>query len=101
VTLTAIYHLHLQIITRGIGKSAVGAAAYRSGETLKNEYDGVLHDFTKKRGIVHTEILLPDQRDAGPKWASFAVRGAPRLKKRSGIKRRSYRGKSNWLCLSS
>ena len=39
--------------------SAVGASAYRSGEILKNEYDGVTHDFTRKRGIAHTEILLP------------------------------------------
>jgi len=39
--------------------SAVGASAYRSGEILKNEYNGITHDFTRKRGIVHTEILLP------------------------------------------
>jgi hypothetical protein len=55
----AIYHLHMKIITRGVGKSAVAAAAYRSGETLKNEFDGELHDYTRKGGIVHTEILLP------------------------------------------
>jgi hypothetical protein len=55
----AIYHLHLQIITRGDGKSAVAASAYRSGETLHNEYDGVTHDYTRKGGVVHTEILLP------------------------------------------
>jgi ATP-dependent exoDNAse (exonuclease V) alpha subunit len=41
------------------GKSAVASAAYRSGEILTNDYDGVTHDFTRKRGIVHTEILLP------------------------------------------
>ena len=55
----ALYHLHLQIITRGEGKSAVAAAAYRSGETLHNEYDCVTHDYTRKGGIVHAEILLP------------------------------------------
>jgi ATP-dependent exoDNAse (exonuclease V) alpha subunit len=56
----AIYHLHLKIITRGAGKSAVGAAAYRSGETLTNEYDGELHDYTHKDGVIYTEMLLPD-----------------------------------------
>jgi uncharacterized protein YpuA (DUF1002 family) len=61
----AIYHLHLQIITRGEGKSAVAAAAYRSGETLTSEYDGVTHDYTHKGGIVHTEILLPANTPAG------------------------------------
>ena len=55
----AIYHCSIKIISRGKGKSAVAAAAYRSGETLTNHYDGVTHDFTRKGGIVHTEILLP------------------------------------------
>lgn len=55
----AIYHCSIKIISRGKGKSAVASAAYRSGETLTNDYDGVTHDFTRKRGIVHTEILLP------------------------------------------
>ena len=55
----AIYHLCIKIISRGKGKSAVAASAYRSGEKIKNEYDGVVHDFTRKGGIAHTEILLP------------------------------------------
>lgn len=55
----AIYHLSIKIISRGKGKSAVAASAYRSGETIKNEYDGIVHDFTRKSGIAHTEILLP------------------------------------------
>jgi hypothetical protein len=33
----AIYHLSIKIITRGAGKSAVAAAAYRSGKTITNE----------------------------------------------------------------
>jgi ATP-dependent exoDNAse (exonuclease V) alpha subunit len=56
----AIFHSHLQIITRGIGKSAVGAAAYRSGDKLTNEYDGETHDYGRKGGIVHTKIFLPE-----------------------------------------
>jgi hypothetical protein len=54
----------LKIITRGEGKSAVSAAAYRSGSKLHSEYDGTDHDYTRKGGVVHTEILLPDQRAA-------------------------------------
>ena len=42
-----------------MGKSAVAAAAYRSGEKLVNEWDGMTHDYTHKGGIVHTEIMLP------------------------------------------
>lgn len=58
-SLMAIYHLCIKIISRGKGKSAVAASAYRSGEKIKNEYDGIVHDFTRKGGIAHTEILLP------------------------------------------
>ena len=46
-------------MSRGKGKSAVAAAAYRSGEKLTNEWDGMTHDYTRKGGVVHTEIMLP------------------------------------------
>ena len=55
----AIYHCNISIISRGKGKSAVAAAAYRSGEKLTNEWDGMTHDYTRKGGVVHTEIMLP------------------------------------------
>ena len=49
----AIYHCSIKITSRGKGKSAVAAAAYRSGEKIINEYDGIEHDYTRKGGIVH------------------------------------------------
>jgi len=55
----AIYHLSIQVISRGKGRSAVAAAAYRAGERIQNEYDGYTHDYTNKKDIVNTEILLP------------------------------------------
>ena len=55
----AIYHCSIKIISRGRGKSAVAAAAYRAAQTITNDYDGVTHDYTQKRGIVHAEIMLP------------------------------------------
>ena len=71
----AIYHLCIKIISRGKGKSVVAASAYRSGEKIKNEYDGIVHDFTRKGGIAHTEILLPQNApqaflDRGTLWNS-------------------------------
>lgn len=54
----AIYHCTCKIISRGQGRSAVGAAAYRSGEKLYNEYDGIEHNYTKKGGVVYSEIML-------------------------------------------
>ncbi len=56
----AIYHCSIKIVSRGKGKSAVAAAAYRAGEKITNEYDGITHDYTRKGGVTHTEILLPD-----------------------------------------
>ncbi|MDR0325122.1 MAG: MobA/MobL family protein [Oscillospiraceae bacterium] len=56
----AIFHHTIQIISRSKGRPAVAAAAYRAGEKIKNERDGVTHDYTRKGGIVHTEILLPE-----------------------------------------
>lgn len=49
----AIYHCSIKIISRGKGKSAVAAAAYRAGELIKNEYDGITHDYTRKGGVVY------------------------------------------------
>ena len=60
----AIYHCSIKIISRGKGKSAVAAAAYRAGEKILNQYDGIEHDYTRKGGVVHTEILLPDNAPA-------------------------------------
>jgi ATP-dependent exoDNAse (exonuclease V) alpha subunit len=38
----------------------VGAAAYRSAKKLYNDYDGLTHDYTDRKGVVHSEIILPD-----------------------------------------
>ena len=56
----AIYHLSVKIIGRNSGRSAVAAAAYRSGDTLTNHWDGLTHDYSRKGWIEHTEILLPE-----------------------------------------
>ena len=55
----AIYHCSIKIIKRSQGRSVVAAAAYRSGQRLTNEWDGITHDYTEKGGVVHSEILLP------------------------------------------
>jgi len=60
----AIYHCSIKIISRGKGRSAVAAAAYRASEKIVNQYDGEIHDYTNKKGVVHSEILLPDHAPA-------------------------------------
>jgi Ti-type conjugative transfer relaxase TraA len=56
----AIYHLHVKVIGRKSGSSAVASAAYRSGSQLRDERLDRSHDFTAKRGVVHSEVLLPE-----------------------------------------
>ncbi len=63
----AIYHLHTKIISRSKGKSSVGASAYRSGEKVYNERDGLEHDYRRKKGVVYKEILAPSN---APNWAT-------------------------------
>ena len=56
----AIYHLEAKVISRGAGRSAVAASAYLSCSRLYNDYDGIQHDYTKKRGLVWQEVFLPE-----------------------------------------
>lgn len=53
-------------ISRTNGRSAVAAAAYRSGSRLVDARTGQTHDYRRKRGVVHTEIVAPE----GCAWAS-------------------------------
>jgi hypothetical protein len=81
----AIYHLYVGIVGRKTRRSAVATSAYHSAEKLHSDHDGVTHDYdkssvvntsaynsgeslehegmdfdyTRKRGVVHTEIILP------------------------------------------
>jgi Ti-type conjugative transfer relaxase TraA len=56
----AIYHLHVKVIGRKAGSSAVASAAYRSGSRLRDERLDRSHDFSGKRGVVHSEVMLPE-----------------------------------------
>ena len=56
----AIYHLHVKVIGRKSGSSAVASAAYRSGSRLRDGRLDRSHDFSAKRGVVHSEVMLPE-----------------------------------------
>jgi len=57
--LVAIYHLSAKVVSRSKGQSVVAAAAYRASESLEDDRYGVTHDYTRKEGVEHSEILLP------------------------------------------
>jgi Ti-type conjugative transfer relaxase TraA len=56
----AIYHLHVKVIGRKSGSSAVASAAYRSASRLRDDRLERSHDFSAKRGVVHSEVMLPE-----------------------------------------
>ena len=56
----AIYHLHVKVVGRKAGSSAVACAAYRSASRLRDERLDRSHDFSAKRGVVHSEVMLPE-----------------------------------------
>lgn len=56
----ALYHFHVTQIKRSEGRTAVASAAYRAGEKLHNLWDGETHDYTKKGGVILSEIMLPE-----------------------------------------
>ena len=67
----AIYHLEAKVVSRDTGRSAVAASAYLSCTNILNDYDGVRHDFTRKKGLVWREVFLPEY--APPEWKDRGV----------------------------
>ncbi len=62
----AIYRFSAEIIGRGKGYSATAAAAYRAGERIEDERTGAVHDYRRRGGVLHAEILAPE---GAPAWA--------------------------------
>lgn len=60
----AIYHMSIKNISRGRGKTAIAAAAYRAGTILTDNETGITHNYTKKSEVIYTEIILPEHAPA-------------------------------------
>ena len=55
----ALFHFTVDQMKRSEGQSAIASAAYRSGERLYSEYYGEYSDYTRKGGVICSDILLP------------------------------------------
>ena len=66
----AIYHCSTKTVNRSSGRTAVASSAYRAGEKLEDERTGLTHDFTRKDGVAHSEIIsnLDIEIDRGELW---------------------------------
>lgn len=65
-TVMAIAFGHVTSINRRSGRSAVAAAAYRAGCRLTDAKTGRVCDYSRKRGVVHSEVTVPP----GAEWAA-------------------------------
>lgn len=68
----AIYHLTIKSVKRGDGQAATASAAYRTGERIHDARLDQTFDFSRRRGVLHTEIVL-GSRAAGADWARDRV----------------------------
>ena len=67
----ATYHLSAKTISRSHGRSATGAAAYRTGARIIDERTGVIHDYQRRIGVAAAFLLLPAN---APDWATDRAR---------------------------
>jgi ATP-dependent exoDNAse (exonuclease V) alpha subunit len=70
MTVMAIYFLNIKTFGRAGGSSAVSAAAYRSGERIRDERTGKVYDHSERQDVMHKEIVLPGKfADDDMAWA--------------------------------
>jgi ATP-dependent exoDNAse (exonuclease V) alpha subunit len=67
----ALFSMRVQVIKRSMGRSVIAAVAYRAGEKLHDLRQSLTHDYSRRRDVERTELMLP--ADA-PEW----VRGVTR-----------------------
>jgi len=61
----AIYHLTAKVVSRARGQSVVAAVAYRFGAVLRDERYGITHNYARRPGVDHAEIMAPP---GAPAW---------------------------------
>src|SRR3546814_9080927 len=57
----ASFHLAVKAIGRSAGRSATAAAAYRAGVEITDERTGLVHDYTRKQGVEHSELMRSEE----------------------------------------
>jgi len=62
----AVFHLSVKVVSRVKGRSATAAAAYRAAALVKDDRTGIEHDYTRKRDVLGSQIILPV---GAPDWA--------------------------------
>ncbi|MBB4581552.1 Ti-type conjugative transfer relaxase TraA [Rhizobium aethiopicum] len=61
----AVPHFSVSVVARGSGRSALLSAAYRHCAKMEYEREARTIDYTRKRGLLHEEFVLPTD---APEW---------------------------------
>lgn len=61
-----MFHLSVKVVSRVKGRSVTAAAAYRAGALVRDDRTGIEHDYTRKRDVLASQIILPA---GSPDWA--------------------------------
>lgn len=56
----AFYHCSVKAVQRSKGQTATRSASYRAGEKIQCERTGLIHDYRRKTGVMHKEIITPN-----------------------------------------
>jgi hypothetical protein len=67
VARVAIFHCGVSVIGRKAGRGAIASAAYRAGQKLQDERTGKIYDYSRRKGVVYTNIVAPQN---APDWVS-------------------------------
>lgn len=59
----ASFHASTCAISRSAGHSATAKSAYISGQEITDSLTGEIHDYTRRDGVEHTEVILPSGID--------------------------------------
>jgi hypothetical protein len=59
----ASFHASTGAVSRGSGHSATAKSAYISGQEITDGLTGEIHNYTRRDGVEHTEVMLPSGID--------------------------------------
>jgi hypothetical protein len=82
-----IFHCSVKAISRAAGRSATAAAAYRAGERIMDDRTGEMHDYRRKRGILHKELVFPEGETPLPRNALWNMAEAAEKRKDAKVAR--------------
>jgi hypothetical protein len=67
----ATYRFQINSIGRSAGRRATSAAAYRAGDRIRDDRNGRIYNYSRRKDVVHAEIFLPSHLGgAANVWAA-------------------------------